>query len=116
MIYMAASLVKMLGIDIRKYARTGIAKPGDSSYDWSAMRIDAMARIESLMQLASDAQAKLLVVERERDEAQAEVRAMLKDRIEEEERARMRLLESVLAAALTPRAFRRPCCCRSSPT
>ena len=105
MIYMAASLVAALGIDYRKYARTGIAKPGESSYDWSAMRIDATARVESLMKLASDAQAKLLVAERERDEAQAEVRAMLKDRIEEEEQARMRLLESVLAAAIHPKGL-----------
>ena len=105
MIYMAATLVAVLGIDYRKYARTGIAKPGESSYDWSAMRIDATARVESLMKLASDAQAKLLVAERERDEAQAEVRAMLKDRIEEEEQARMRMLESVLAAAIHPQGL-----------
>lgn len=101
MVHLAGSLVSALGIDTRKYMRTGIAKPGEGAYDWSAMRIDAMAEIERLIRERNAATAEAAAFRAERDEAQAEVRAMLEGRRDDEDRARMRLLEKVFAAEIS---------------
>ena len=98
-VYILGRIAKRLGLDANVYAPSPTNMR--SSVDWDRMVTDMTDRIDRMAQAALEAESRLPEVERERDEAKAEVRAMLEGRREEEERARMRLLEKVFAAEMS---------------
>lgn len=109
-VYLLAKIARELGVDPGAYAPS----PSNmrSVTDWDRLMSDMTGEITRLRQRELAAIAghdeilkRLEEAEAARDEAQAEVREMLEGRREEEERARMRMLESVLAAAIHPKGI-----------
>ena len=108
-VYVLAKIARELGIDPGKYAPGSEALAWQTrSTDWDGLMTDMTGQIMRLKQREvaaiaahDDVLKRLDEAEAARDEAQAEVRAMLEGRRDEEERARMRLLEKVFAAEMS---------------